>query len=80
MLFRKTWVMAIVYPVIIIFIIDNIGIMEYFTAPSTSVQTAWGHLIRLTIVDGVILSSGLIGVLVSGIVIRTLRARGYQMF
>lgn len=80
MLFRKTWLLAIVYPIIVLMIVDNISIWKYFTQFGSSIEQAFGNLVQLHVMDVVILSSGLAGAIVSGIVIKMLRVRGYQMF
>lgn len=80
MLLRKTWLIAFLYPIIIVFIVDNISTFNYFTAFNESLETAMSHLVNLQVIDMVILSSGLAGAICSGIVIRMLRVRGYQMF
>ncbi|UOE96544.1 MULTISPECIES: YuiB family protein [Bacillaceae] len=80
MILRATWVMAIVYPIIVILIVDNVRFFEYFTAPISSFQALGHDLVALQLVDLVVLTSGLIGAILSGIVIKMLRNRGYQMF
>ncbi|MFC0523899.1 YuiB family protein [Pontibacillus salicampi] len=80
MLLRQTWLLAFIYPIIVVFIVDNISTADYFLSFSESIQTAGSHLVNLQIVDIVILSSGLAGTIVSGIIIKMLRVRGYQMF
>lgn len=80
MILRTTWVMAVIYPIIVILIVDNVGFFAYFTAPLTSLGALGQDLLALKLVDIVILVSGLIGAILSGIVIRMLRVRGYQMF
>ncbi|KGP70798.1 membrane protein [Pontibacillus yanchengensis Y32] len=80
MLLRQTWLVAFIYPLIVIFIVDNIALADYFLSFTQSIQTALSHLVNLQVIDIVILSSGLAGAICSGIVIRMLRVRGYQMF
>ncbi|MCM3714071.1 YuiB family protein [Halalkalibacter oceani] len=80
MVLRSTWIMAFIYPIIVILIVDNVGIMEYFTAPGAAFSKLGTDLMALQIVDILILSSGFIGAIVAGIVIKMLRVRGYQMF
>lgn len=80
MLLRQTWLMAIVYPVIIILIVDEVSFSAYFTSPGNAFPALWDRFISLTYADVLILSSGFIGTIVSGIVIRKLRKSGYQMF
>lgn len=72
--------MAIVYPIIAIFIIDKVRFIDYFT----NSKVAFGELLtgfsNLAMADILILSSGLAGTIVAGITMRILRKKGYQMF
>ncbi|WP_102345021.1 YuiB family protein [Bacillus sp. Marseille-P3661] len=80
MLLRQTWIMAIMYPLVVILIVDKVRIFEYFTEPNKSFPSLWSNLTALGAADIFILSSGLFGAILSGIVIRYLRKNGYQMF
>lgn len=80
MLIRRTWVMAFIYPIIVIIIVDGISTFEYIKNPGYAFSTVGTKLMSLTIVDIIILSSGLVGTIVSGIVIKLLRKSGYRMF
>jgi len=80
MLLRKTWVMAVIYPIIVILIVDKISFFKYFTEPSASFQSLAKHLTSLGSADVIILSSGFVGAILSGIIIKFLRKNGYQMF
>ncbi|BAB07124.1 YuiB family protein [Halalkalibacterium halodurans] len=80
MVLRSTWIMAVFYPLIVIFIVDHVPFYQYFTSPATSFSRLWDDLMALQLVDHLILTSGFIGAIISGIVIRMLRVRGYQMF
>ncbi|MBO8156743.1 MAG: YuiB family protein [Bacillaceae bacterium] len=80
MLLRKTWVMAIFYPIVIAFIVDKFPVSQYFTNPGQAFSTLWNNLLSLHAGDIVILAFGFAGTIVSGFVIRLLRAKGYQMF
>ncbi|MFD1066477.1 YuiB family protein [Oceanobacillus locisalsi] len=80
MLLRKTWLMACLYPIIMIFIIDNVSFFSYFTSPEESFSALGDRIVGLTVADIVILLAGFIGTIVSGYVIRFLRKSGYQMF
>lgn len=72
--------MAVVYPVIVIFIIDNVGMFDYIFSPVSSFGALGERFTALQLVDILILSSGFVGAILSGVVIRMLRVRGYQMF
>lgn len=80
MLLRRTWLMACIYPFIVLVIVDDISIGAYFTDFTGSLSIAFTKLMEITPVDTIILSSGFIGTIISGIVIRLLRKSGYQMF
>ena len=80
MLLRRTWLMAVLYPIIISIIVGDSRISEYFTTPTKAISATFHKMISLPVVDIVILSSGFAGALVSGIVVRLLRKSGYRMF
>jgi len=80
MLLRRTWLMAFIYPFIVLMIVDDISTAEYFTAPGESFATAFSGLAEITIADVSILVAGFAGTIVSGFVIKFLRKSGYQMF
>ncbi|MEQ6377145.1 YuiB family protein [Bacillaceae bacterium S4-13-58] len=80
MLLRKTWLMAIFFPIILIFIIDTVPVSSYFTDTLYAFSDLWDHVINLKAADVFILSSGLAGTIISGFVIKFLRKQGYQMF
>lgn len=72
--------MAIIYPIIGIRIIDKANIIEYFTNSKKTFSQLGQQFASLEIADMLILSSGLTGAIMAGIVIKLLRKRGYQMF
>lgn len=75
-----TWVMAVVYPLIAVFIIDKVRFIEYFQNSRESFVEL-GHLLsRLAAADMLILSSGLLGAVLAGVTIKLLRKKGYAMF
>jgi purine-cytosine permease-like protein len=80
MLLRMTWLMAIVYPIVVILIIDEVDFFDYFTAPVMAFQALGAKLVSLHFADVLVLSSGLVGAIIAGIVIKMLRKNGYQMF
>ena len=80
MLLRMTWFMAIVYPIIVILIIDEVKFYEYFTKPKYAFDMLGTKLSNLMMADIVTLICGFIGAVLSGIVMRILRKQGYQMF
>ena|SRR5690625_2461368 len=80
MLLRTTWLMAFLYPIVVLLIVDDLPVSAYFTSPVSSVQEAFSRILQITPVDWIILASGLAGAIVSGIVIKLLRRSGYRMF
>lgn len=80
MLLRRTWLMSFVYPIIILLIVDDLSKVEYIKRPIYAITTAFSNLMNITLVDVIILASGFVGTIVSGIVIKFLRKSGYQMF
>ena len=80
MLLRMSWVMAVVYPIVVILIIDEVKAIEYITKPGYAFNMLGEKLMALHTVDIVILSSGMLGAIISGIVSKLLRKQGYQMF
>lgn len=80
MLLRSTWTMAVIYPIVIFFMVDKTGFLSYFTDTSSSFSQFLNSLVSLTAADIIILIAGMIGSVLSGIANQMLRARGYQMF
>ncbi|TAA67860.1 YuiB family protein [Planococcus salinarum] len=80
MLLRMTWLMAIVYPVVILLVIDDVGVFDYFTNPSQSFPMLGDTIASLTGTDIAVLLAGFAGALTAGFVMKILRKMGYQMF
>ncbi|WP_186576414.1 YuiB family protein [Aquibacillus kalidii] len=80
MLLRRTWIMAFIFPIVVLLIVDTFPISTYFTDPVSAFQIVGDRFVGLKVHDVVILLSGLLGTIVSGIVIKKLRKSGYQMF
>ncbi|QED49169.1 YuiB family protein [Cytobacillus dafuensis] len=80
MLLRMSWVMAIIYPIIAILIIDKVRFIEYFQNTGESLSSLGHEFSQLATADVLILSSGLAGAILAGVVIKILRKKGYQMF
>ncbi|NYF26193.1 YuiB family protein [Sporosarcina sp. JAI121] len=80
MLLRMTWLMAIIYPIVVVLIIDEVKVYEYFTKPKYAFNLLSEKVMALHSADVIILVSGLVGAIISGIVIKLLRKQGYQMF
>ncbi|WP_191270883.1 YuiB family protein [Neobacillus kokaensis] len=80
MILRMTWVMAIIYPIVAILIIDRVRFLDYFTKSKFAFQELGTKFSNLATADIIILLSGLAGAIASGITIKLLRKNGYQMF
>lgn len=80
MILRMSWVMAFIYPIVFLLIVDNLEMTQYIFQPLHSLTHVGNQVLALRLADIVILSSGFIGALCSGIAIRTLRSKGYRMF
>ncbi len=80
MILRMTWVMAVIYPIVVIFIIDKVRFLDYFLKSKYAFQELGQRLISLGTADIIILLSGLAGAIAAGITIKLLRKNGYQMF
>ncbi|MBB5356313.1 preprotein translocase subunit YajC [Anoxybacillus mongoliensis] len=80
MILRTTWTMALLSPFVLLLWIDQISVMDYVTNPSASFAHVKERIGSLASADLIILSSGIVGAIVSGVVIQTLRKKGYRMF
>ena len=80
MLLRRTWLMAFFYPIIIILIVGESPVSDYFKTPIQAISSTVNDFMAISIIDVIILSSGFIGTIVCGFVIKYLRKSGYQMF
>ncbi len=80
MLLRMTWIMTIIFPIVVIFIVDDVRFIDYFRHTSESFTALGTKFSHLALADLLIIGSGLAGAILSGIVMRILRAKGYRMF
>ena len=80
MLLRMSWVMAIIYPIVTILIIDKESFSYYFTHSKAAFGDLGHRIVSLAPADILILLSGLGGAIAAGITIKMLRKNGYQMF
>lgn len=80
MLLRMTWLMAITYPIVVVFIVDEVSFLDYIFNPGSAFSALLDKMQSLQIVDIVILSGGFAGAIVAGIVMIILRKNGYRMF
>lgn len=75
-----SWIMAIIYPIIAILIVDEVRFVEYFKNSGSSFLDLFSRLFNLAIADILILACGWAGAIVAGVTIKALRKKGYQMF
>ncbi|WP_075983614.1 YuiB family protein [Bacillus massilinigeriensis] len=80
MLLRMTWIMAIVFPVVAIFLIDKVRFIDYFTNSKEAFSSLGHELTGMALVDVLIVGSGFLGAIGAGFTMRILRKKGYQMF
>ena len=80
MLFRSSWIMVVLFPIIFLVIVNKAKLIEYFRQPGDTFSELGTSLASLHAADLMILSSGLIGAIGAGITIKILRNKGYQMF
>lgn len=80
MLLRMTWLMAVLYPIVVVFIVDDVSFLDYIFKPASAFPALLDKLQALQIVDIAILSGGFAGAIVAGIVMIILRKNGYRMF
>lgn len=80
MILKMTWIMAFIYPVIVLWIIGRVDLFDYISSPGESFNTLWQNIIGISLFDIIILGTGFIGIILAGMTIRYLRKSGYQMF
>ena len=80
MLLRMTWLMAVLYPIVVVFIIDEVSFLDYIFKPGIAFPSLVDKAQALQLVDILILSGGFGGALVAGFVMIALRKAGYLMF
>lgn len=72
--------MTVLYPIVIAVIVTNNKLVDYFVHTKKAFTLMLETMTSLAIADLVILSAGLVGTIVSALVIKFLRKSGYQMF
>ena len=80
MILRATWVMVIVYPIVCMLIINKASMWDYFSKPKETFSSFGTSVSHLGQADVFILSTGLVGAALAGVVIKKLRKSGYQCF
>jgi hypothetical protein len=80
MFFRSVWLFTVVYLFITLLFIGEAGFFTYFTEPNTSFNQLYNNLLNIKSADIFILGFGLIGAILSGLIISILRKKGVKMF
>lgn len=70
MILRATWVMVIVYPIICMLIINKASVWDYFSKPKETFSSFGTSVSHLGHADVFILSTGLVGAALAGIIIK----------
>ena len=61
MLFRSTWIMVILFPIVAVLIVNELKLIQYFKQPAESLNQLGMNFTSLQSADIIILSSGLLG-------------------
>ncbi len=80
MLLKTTWLVAILYPIIVLLMIDKVPTFSYFSSPVQTFYKVGARLSHLAASDWTVLALGLVGAIISGVTMKLLRSRGYTMF
>ncbi|MGN1400235.1 MAG: YuiB family protein [Bacillus sp. (in: firmicutes)] len=80
MLFRASWIMAVLFPLIAIYIVNEAKLINYVKEPAETFGSVGDRIVALAAWDIIILGSGFLGAVASGITMKYLRKKGYQMF
>lgn len=80
MVLRLTWIMAFLYPIVVLLIVNEEPYRQYIAAPGQAFAALFEKVVSLHLADLIILASGFLGAVASGIVMKLLRKAGYQMF
>lgn len=80
MLFRSSWIMAVLFPLIAIYIVNKTKLIQYVKEPAAAFGNIGDNVMALATWDIAILSSGFLGAVAAGITMKYLRKKGYQMF
>ncbi len=72
--------MLVLYPIILIMMIDNQSTLEYFTNAREAIPNLGDRIAGLQAADITMFAAGFAGIIIAGLSIRFLRKSGYQMF
>lgn len=80
MVLRMSWIMAIIYPIVALLLVNEAKLSAYFSNSKETFIGLGTKVTDLAAADIMILSSGLAGAITAGLTIRLLRRKGYRMF
>lgn len=80
MVLKVTWMMVLVYPIIVLLFINTTPFGEFFSNPGTAFSALWDNVTSMLLADYLLFGSGLVGIIIAGASIRYLRKSGYTMF
>ncbi|WP_099301618.1 YuiB family protein [Bacillus sp. Marseille-P3800] len=80
MVLRLTWIMAFIYPIVVLLIVNQQPYRFFFQQPGEAFSQLFERVISLHFADIVVLTSGFVGAIAAGIIMKLLRKAGYQMF
>ena len=80
MVLKVTWLMVLIYPVIVLLFINTEPLGEFISSPGASFSSLWDNIASMLLADYLLFGSGLVGVIIAGAAIRYLRKAGYTMF
>src|SRR5690625_7895879 len=59
MLLRRTWLMSILYPIIIFLVVGGVNVFKYITNPANAFSLAIENVMKINTVDIIIFAAGL---------------------
>ncbi len=80
MVLRLTWIMAFVYPIVVLLIVNRVPYGTFIQQPGAAFTQLFDRLTSLYVADIIVLTSGFLGAIAAGIIMKLLRKAGYQMF
>ncbi|WP_019243778.1 MULTISPECIES: YuiB family protein [Bacillus] len=80
MLFRASWIMAVLFPIVSLYIINNAKFTYYLKEPINTISHLGERIASIQLADIIILGSGFLGAIAAGVTMKYLRKKGYQMF
>src|SRR5699024_12002118 len=80
MLLRQTWLMAFLYPIFVVIMVDNQSTTEYFKAPKGAFNHALDRIVVLTPADITMLTDSFTVTIVLSFVIKFIRRIFYHIY